>query len=220
MNLPENAVPVERISLTAQPSAACIALHLQRYTFACQHVTAGSFVLDAACGTGYGSNLLASVPAAVCGIDNNDEALLEAAERHFTLEHPKGSLCFSKGDLFAFLTSHSDRAFDVIVSFETLEHLDNMFSVLNEMFRVAKHRVIFSFPYNEEEGAWPFHRQFRLTAPKIELAIPQEYQAKWYYQQVQPFCGILPFDEGERTPPDGEEVSSLICVAERVYGYA
>ena len=55
--------------------------HWHRYAFARQFV-AGKRVLDAACGEGYGSALLASVAASVVGVDIDAPAVAHAAERY------------------------------------------------------------------------------------------------------------------------------------------
>jgi SAM-dependent methyltransferase len=90
--------------------------HWHRYQFACA-VAAGKRVLDAACGEGYGSALLARTAQSVVGVDIDAVAVQHARARY----GDQANLRFEQGDataLPAFATP-----FDLIVSFETLEHV-------------------------------------------------------------------------------------------------
>ncbi|HMM65336.1 MAG TPA: class I SAM-dependent methyltransferase [Dokdonella sp.] len=90
--------------------------HWHRYAFAlplCQ----GKRVLDAACGEGYGSNLLAGVAAEVTGVDISEGSIAHARARYAGREN----LTYLNAD--ATRLDFPDRHFDVVVSFETLEHL-------------------------------------------------------------------------------------------------
>ena len=55
--------------------------HWHRYVFARQ-LAKGKRVLDAACGEGYGSALLADVAASVVGADISDQAIAHARSRY------------------------------------------------------------------------------------------------------------------------------------------
>jgi SAM-dependent methyltransferase len=90
--------------------------HQSVYRFAAQ-LAPGQRILDAACGTGYGSHLLALAGAAsVLGIDI-DARRVSYARRNF--EHP--ALRFAVLDV-ARLQLHP-RSVDLVVSSNTLEHL-------------------------------------------------------------------------------------------------
>jgi hypothetical protein len=89
--------------------------HWHRYAFALPLV-ASKRVLDAACGEGYGSNLLASTAQHVVGLDISIQATAHARERY-----RRDNLRFETGDAAAL--AFADHSFDVVVSFETLEHL-------------------------------------------------------------------------------------------------
>jgi SAM-dependent methyltransferase len=91
--------------------------HYARYLFAAPLV-AGRRVLDIACGLGYGSHLLAQAGAqAVIGVDISPEAIAYARE-HYAHER----VLFECKDIVA-LNIDTDGRFDVIVCFETLEHV-------------------------------------------------------------------------------------------------
>lgn len=107
--------------------------HRLRYEFARQFAR-GKRVLDAACGTGYGSAMLAQVASSVCGLDISHDAIAYAKEKYAVdgvqfLEGSVTSLPFENG------------AFDVVVSFETLEHID---SHSQELFLKEINRVMAS----------------------------------------------------------------------------
>jgi SAM-dependent methyltransferase len=90
--------------------------HWHRYLFAARLV-AGKAVLDVACGEGYGSRLLAETAASVVGVDVDPAAVRDAAA-----SYPAWNLTFLCGPA-ELIPVEGEHVFDVIVSFETLEHL-------------------------------------------------------------------------------------------------
>ncbi|NCT66769.1 MAG: class I SAM-dependent methyltransferase [Rhodanobacteraceae bacterium] len=90
--------------------------HFHRYAFA-RRLAAGKRVLDAACGEGYGSALLAEVAAEVTGVDIDAASVAHARARYAG----KPNLRYERAD--AARLPFADRTFDLVVSFETLEHL-------------------------------------------------------------------------------------------------
>ena len=104
--------------------------HLKAYQFSmdfCQN----KVILDAGCGEGYGSNLLAEVATKAIGIDISREAIRHAREK------------YSRENLHYYVTDvvnmdFADNTFDVIVSFQVIEHLNNPLKFLKEIKRVLK----------------------------------------------------------------------------------
>jgi len=90
--------------------------HWHRYAFAARLV-AGRRVLDAACGEGYGSALLARSAAQVTGVDVDAATVEHARERY----PGRKNLQFDQGSVAAL--GLKDASVDAIVSFETIEHL-------------------------------------------------------------------------------------------------
>ena len=88
--------------------------HFARYAMALEFV-AGKRVLDCACGEGYGSALLAERAKSVLGLDCSARAVAHARTRY-----QKENLRFDVADAAALTL---DACVDVVVSFETLEHL-------------------------------------------------------------------------------------------------
>jgi glycosyltransferase involved in cell wall biosynthesis/SAM-dependent methyltransferase len=91
--------------------------HWHRYMFASEFA-AGKVVLDLASGEGFGSNLLADRAAKVIGVDISPEAVA-----HATAHYAKSNLEFRSGPADA-VPLYGRQLLDVIVSFETIEHLD------------------------------------------------------------------------------------------------
>jgi SAM-dependent methyltransferase len=78
----------------------------------------GRRVLDAACGEGYGSALLAGVAESVLGLDVDPAAVAHARSRYAGT----GNLSFDQAD--ATRLALPAASFDLVVSFETLEHVE------------------------------------------------------------------------------------------------
>ncbi|MBE1424579.1 SAM-dependent methyltransferase [Desulfomicrobium macestii] len=104
--------------------------HMHRYRIA-QILTTGKDVLDVACGEGYGSNLLAADALSVTGIDISAKALDNAQ-----LTYSRDNLCFIQGNCAELPCKSS--SFDVVASFETIEHHDQHEEMLHELRRVLR----------------------------------------------------------------------------------
>jgi len=104
--------------------------HWHRYAWAAT-VVDGKQVLDAACGEGYGSYLLSARAAQVIGVDLSDNAIEHASHRYGS-----DSLKFQQADVTELPLE--DHSVDVVVSFETLEHLHAQDDMLREFRRVLR----------------------------------------------------------------------------------
>ncbi len=102
--------------------------HLARYAFA-SRFTAGKRVLDAGCGTGYGTAALAMRAASVTGVDVAPEAIA------YSTEH---SIASNTVYLQASATNVplATASLDVITAFEVIEHLGNWRALLEESRRL------------------------------------------------------------------------------------
>lgn len=132
--------------------------HMARYHFAVR-LARGKRVLDAGCGAGYGSAELADVAESVFAIDIAPEAI-EYARAHY----PLPNLAFEQASCTGL--PYADGAFDLVVAFEVIEHLEHWRDFLREVRRVLAPagQLIVSTPnrlyYTESrgtEGANPFH---------------------------------------------------------------
>jgi SAM-dependent methyltransferase len=99
--------------------------HLARYLFAGDFAR-GRRVLDAGCGNGYGSLLLATAGAAqVLGVDLDEATIAAARERY---AHPRVSFAVDDCEKL----SHDAGPWDLICSFENIEHLRSPESFLTQ----------------------------------------------------------------------------------------
>jgi ubiquinone/menaquinone biosynthesis C-methylase UbiE len=106
-------------------------VHVDRYRFAARLVR-GKSVLDVACGEGYGTDLLMRAGAtSALGVDISELAVQHASKKYYALgaRYILGNA--ERLDL-------TDNSFDVVVSFETIEHLPNYLAYLAEVRRVLR----------------------------------------------------------------------------------
>src|SRR5579863_6186649 len=102
--------------------------HMARYTFAAR-LARGKRVLDAGCGAGYGSVELAHLAQSVAGVDRAPEAI-NYARGHYSLPN----LFFTQASCTAM--PFPGGAFDLVVAFEVIEHLEDWREFLLESRRV------------------------------------------------------------------------------------
>ena len=93
-----------------------IAEHMQRY-HSVLPVIQGKKVLDAACGTGYGSALMAGMASEVIGIDISPEAVAFARSQYSHIPN----LSYQEASIEKL--PFPDHTLDIVVSFETIEHV-------------------------------------------------------------------------------------------------
>jgi len=103
--------------------------HTERYRLATRFVKESRLCLDAACGTGYGTAIIAEFAKKVVGVDIADDAITYA-RNHFL----KPNVVFERMDLNEM--RFPDDYFDCIVSFETLEHINDHENLLNQFRRI------------------------------------------------------------------------------------
>jgi len=149
--------------------------HVHRYVLAGEAV-AGMRVLDAACGEGYGSCYLAGLAKHVTGVDISAQSIAHAAARY-----QAGNLSFLQADCrsLPFPAGH----FDCIVSFETLEHMQEQEQLLAEFRRVlatdgfllisSPDKAIYSKQMHNEN---PFHVR-ELERHEFESLLATEFPA-------------------------------------------
>ena len=91
--------------------------HVNRYKAITTYIT-DKTVLDAACGVGYGTDLLAETASKVYGVDINEDAINYASEKY--KNNNKIEFIKSSVEKLPFEKEY----FDTVISFETIEHLD------------------------------------------------------------------------------------------------
>ena len=133
--------------------------HVARYKWA-QQFCEGKSVADIACGTGYGTNILSQVGTLVEGYDRE----LLCQNQVIDLENQ----CWQK-------------SYDVIVSFETIEHLANPEFFLQNVHKTSSLLVV-STPIGEFKGYNPHHKQV-WKEREFRRLLEQWFTCRYYYQR-------------------------------------
>jgi len=132
--------------------------HVARYNFARQFCK-GKRVADIACGTGYGMKILGETATSVDGYD-------------------KQCLC---GNMIMDLEKESwKKSYDVIVSFETIEHLAYPQLFLENIARTSRLALI-SSPIGEFRGYNPHHKQV-WNLEEFKRLLGEYFDCTFYYQ--------------------------------------
>lgn len=141
--------------------------HLHRYEEAAKLLPHKSLtILDIACGSGFGSDYLAQLGNTLVGADLS-EATIEDCQGKFH----RDNLSFKIID--GTNIQYTDESFDVVISFETIEHTTEYQKMLNEFKRVVKKDglIIISTP------------NFIINSPTGVVTNPYHTQ-EWIYEDL------------------------------------
>ena len=155
--------------------------HVERYRFASDWVR-NKDVLDIACGEGYGSAALAKAGArSVIGVDIAQEAV-EHARLRYQIDARLGS---------AENIPVESSSVDLVVSFETIEHVVNPELFLNECVRVLRPDgvLVMSTPnlemYREVAPNNPFHCS-EMSVEQFEILLGTRFESTVMFGQHLP----------------------------------
>lgn len=149
--------------------------HVSRYHFA-STLSRGRHCLDAGCGLGYGTDLLAADALSATGVDVHVDTALSARECN-----PLTRATYSAADVSAL--PFADQTFGLTVSFEVIEHLSNWRDFVREIARVtaATGIALISTPNRDyyaesrgESGPNPFH-QHEFSFTEFEAALEEAF---------------------------------------------
>ena len=132
-------------------------LHQYRYSVAAKYIEPDDVVLDAACGPGYGRQILPRCKRYI-GIDYwrpekylSNGILFRREEGDPVRDEPDE---FIQVDLSEW--THFPISYDVCVSIETIEHIEN-YKYLVEIAKASKRLMIISTPITPTKHKNPFH---------------------------------------------------------------
>lgn len=153
--------------------------HVYRYAFACRFVR-GKRVLDIACGEGYGSAALQKTGAAsVIGVDVSESTCAHVRDK-YGLDAKPGT---------AEQIPIPESSIDVVVSFETIEHVPDPWRFLDECVRVLAPggRLVISTPnkevYSGRLGAQnPYHCS-EMNEEEFASALRARFHDSHFYTQ-------------------------------------
>ena len=159
--------------------------HLVRYQ-ALENIVRGKTVLDIASGSGYGTNAISNYADKVFGVDVDQDAV-KYAQKNYT----NSKIEFLKGD--GRDIPLPDNAVDIVVSFETIEHIEDYGHFVKEVKRVLKADGLFvlSTPNDKEfpEGAHFHIHEFEHEELQklVDLYFTQSkeyFQVTWLYNAL------------------------------------
>ncbi len=171
--------------------------HFHRYTMAIGFAE-GKKVLDAACGEGYGSHLLAQKADSVVGVDVSETAI-----KHASKQYQQSNLSFVVADVLKM--NFADSSFDLVVSFETLEHLSEHEELLQEFKRVLKPEgvLLISTPdkkeYSDKTGFDNEYHVKELYRHEFDDLLKESFiHNHWYGQKMMFTSSIWSLDQDEK----------------------
>lgn len=174
--------------------------HANRYKFVAKRMKAMGLenVLDAACGVGYGSWVMAEEGLTVTGIDICREALDFALENY---NHP--NIDYVQADITEIKEwDYDSQRFDIAVSLETIEHVRDDRGLLESLYTAAPY-LIASVPNESvvpfDSDTHPFHIRHYTVFEFTELLENVGYQVLEMWTQYDKHPGEMYRGDDGRT---------------------
>jgi 2-polyprenyl-3-methyl-5-hydroxy-6-metoxy-1,4-benzoquinol methylase len=170
--IPERAAPEEMSEHLMESE------HRGRYLWAAD-LAAGLEVIDAGCGTGYGSEILAAAGASrVVGVDISQEAIDYARS-----SSSQAASEFHVGGLHEL--PFADATFDMAVCFEVIEHVEEQQRAIGELRRVLKPSGVLaiSSPNRDVYPPGNPHHLHEFVPDELEQALTREFANVRLYRQ-------------------------------------
>ena len=165
--------------------------HLARYKFALDFIGKDDVVLDAPCGSGYGSLLLTKKSDKVYGVD-----IFEPAIEHANELFSNDKNCFFVCDIQD-MSMFKDKYFDVVISFEGIEHIKYPNKFLQEIKRILtpEGKLIISTP-RKPHGS-PYHI-IEFSLEEFKKILSKYFKIEATYGQI--FTDIFDLEERLEDP--------------------
>ena len=170
--------------------------HWHRYHFI-QNLIRGKRILDVASGEGYGTAFLANYAASAIGLDLSVEATSTAKQRYGV----KSGAHFVAGDCRELPIASA--SMDVVVSFETLEHIEHQVKFIAEIDRVlaVDGLLVLSTPnrpvYNADGVIKNSFHFEELDEGELRELLRQRFPSqRWFAQNVDFHSVIAPYAQG------------------------
>jgi len=184
--------------------------HQARYQWAAAAVR-GRTVLDAGCGAGYGTVILANAGAQrAIGVDLSAHAIADARALD-----PPTAVDYSVADLHDL--PFESQAFDVVVCFEAIEHMHDVEGAIDEFQRVLRPDglLLISSPNRGiYPGGNPYHLN-ELTSEELEETLARRFESVEVFRQHPWTASVIVDDRGfhGRDPGEALDVSTRKTVA-------
>lgn len=161
--------------------------HQARYSWIAP-LAAGRDVLDAGCGVGWGTMRLAASARRAVGLDLDERALANARQR------AAGRAEFIAGDLLAL--PFSDGSFDLVVCYESIEHVSDPERALDEARRVLRPGgvLVVSSPNRGVYPAGNPHHLHELSSEELEGSLRRRFVNVAMYRQQTHLAAFLSDD--------------------------
>ena len=204
----------ERLIPEIHPGELDSGAHLVRYRSVLELV-AGRRVLDIACGTGYGTQLMATTAKHVHGVDYSADSIAYA-KGHYAATNA----AYLEGDALAIPLK--DHSVDVVVSFETIEHIPDYQGYLKEIKRVLVPggTVVVSTPNRPESPRGNHYHLKEFTRPELERLLRRSFDhVEMYFQGVWFATGVFGLAKYEGQWQDPLEVVKSVNQSEEKVAY-
>lgn len=159
--------------------------HVGRYEAALNIVT-NKKVLDIACGSGYGSYILSKNAQSVVGVDVSQQSIDYA-----TAYYKRKNITYKKSNGRSI--PFGDNEFDVIISFETIEHIDDYNFYMKEIKRCLKDDGLFilSTPNKQEFAEGNHYHLHEFKETELTNLIKKYFKNTEKYYQATWICNII-----------------------------
>lgn len=176
--------------------------HIVRYLSAAK-LLAGKRVLDIASGSGYGTQILSKHAKHIIGVDISEDSVLYAQQNY-----PGKNIEYRVGDGESIPLE--DKSVDVVVSFETIEHIKNYKNFMKEVKRVLVDDglLVLSTPNDLEFAEGNHFHLHEFTQLELEKLVKESFsQTKSYFQGTWLYSALL--EEGKISREESFKLDTL-----------